>query len=156
MSTFRSVAINVVSSIALWVAADGVSASERFVLITPEEAQASAKGPGLFVARSLPNPASPVIEVLSPDLKSPIAAPVPIRLRFNGATPGEPKPESFKALYGSFRIDITDRLRKRATITKAGLELSGADIPSGRHQIVMSIEDTAGRKVEQVVTFEVE
>lgn len=151
--------------ISLWLVALAISplngsaavgAPERFTLITPEEAQASAKGPGIFVARSLPNPAAPVIEVISPELKAPIAAPVAIRLRFKGAAPGEPKPESFKALYGSFRIDITERLRKRATISKVGLELAGADIPSGRHQIVMSIEDTAGRKAEQLVTFEVE
>jgi hypothetical protein len=131
-------------------------AQERFTLITPEEAQASRARPMPLVPRSVRNPSAPVIEVVSPDIRTPVAAPIPIRLRFKTEAPSEPKIESFKALYGSFRIDITDRLKKRAVLTKNGLELNGADIPSGRHQIVLSLEDTQGRKSEQTLSFEVE
>jgi len=131
------------------------SESDRFTLITPEEAAASASQPMLLTARSVPRPGDPVIEVVSPDINNPIVAPVPIRLRFRIAAPSEPKLDSFRALYGSFRIDITDRLKKRADLTTAGLVLEGADIPSGRHQIVLRLEDTQGRRTERLLQFEI-
>lgn len=148
------ITVSILTSLA--VASQLTAAEDRFTLITQEEAIASRTRPLPLVPRSVRNPSAPIIEVVSPDIKTPVAAPIPIRLRFKTEAPSEAKIESFKALYGSFRIDITDRLKKRAVLTKSGLELNGADIPSGKHQIVLSLEDTQGRKSEQTLTFEVE
>lgn len=126
------------------------------MLITQEEFEASAQAPELPTPRSTPQPGAPRIELLSPDLNKPIAAPTNIELRFTGSAPAEPRPESFKAMYGAFRIDITQRLLKVAKVTKDGISVSGADLPAGKHQLTLTLTDTLGRQTQQVLSFVVQ
>ena len=126
------------------------------MLITPEEFRASAQAPDLPMPRSTAQPGAPRIELLWPDLNKPVAAPTNIELRFSGSAPAEPRPESFKAMYGAFRIDITQRLLKVAKVTKDGISVSGADLPAGKHQLTLTLTDTLRRQTQQVLSFVVQ
>jgi hypothetical protein len=133
----------------------GALSAEPLMLVTEAEAKASLEAGDLPVARSLPAPGAPRIELLSPDIKTPITVPTRIELKFSGSTPAEPKPESFKALYGAFRLDITQRLLGVAKVTKDGISVADAALPAGKHQLVLMLTDTLGRESQQVLSFTV-
>jgi hypothetical protein len=77
-------------------------------------------------------------------------------LRFVGNPPSEPKPDTFRILYGACRIDITQRLLGVATVTKEGIKVRDAVLPKGRHQLSLTISDSMGRQSQQLVAFTVE
>ena len=63
---------------------------------------------------------------------------------------------SFKAFYGAFKIDITQRLLKESSKTLTGLKIANVQIPSGRHKILLRVSDTKGRTAEKEIAFKVE
>ena len=127
--------------------------AQPLMLVTEAEAKASIEAGGLPTPRSSPQPGAPRIELLSPDVKKPISVPTKIEVKFSGNPPAEPKPETFKALYGAFKIDITQRLLGVAKVTKEGIQVSDASLPSGKHQLLLSLTDTLGRESQQVISF---
>ncbi len=131
------------------------AAAQRVMLITPEEASASQAAGGLIAPRSAPQPGAPQISLVSPDVSKPVGAPTPIELRFLVTPPAEVRPETFRALYGAFRIDITQRLLGVAKVTKDGISVGEAVLPSGRHQLALMITDSLGRETQSVVSFSV-
>jgi hypothetical protein len=133
-----------------------VSHTAPMMLVTAEEAAASDAAGGLIAPRSAPTLGAPRIEFVAPDLKRPIAVPTKIEVRFMGNAPAEPKPETFKALYGAFRIDITQRLLGVAKVTKDGISVSDAALPPGKHQLLLTLTDTLGREAQHVVSFTVQ
>ena len=130
--------------------------AQPLMLVTEAEAKASIEAGGLPTPRSSPQPGAPRIELLSPDVKKPISVPTKIEVKFSGNPPAEPKPETFKALYGAFKIDITHRLLGVAKVTKEGIQVSDASLPSGKHQLLLSLTDSLGREAQQVVSFTVQ
>lgn len=130
--------------------------AQPLMLVTEAEAKASMDAGGLPTPRSTPQPGAPRIELVSPDIKKTIAVPTKIEVRFQGNAPAEPKPETFKALYGAFRIDITQRLLGVAKVTKDGILVSDAALPSGKHQLLLTLTDTLGREAQHVVSFTVQ
>jgi len=130
--------------------------AQPLMLVTEAEAKASIEAGGLPTPRSSPQPGAPRIELLSPDVKKPISVPTRIEVKFSGNPPAEPKPETFKALYGAFKIDITQRLLGVAKVTKEGIQVSDASLPSGKHQLLLLLTDTLGRESQQVVSFTVQ
>ena len=135
-----------------------------FNLVTTEEAVASAKyeaanPASMFSPRTRAfNPTSPRIEVVSPDLSSTAAlqSPVKIQVKFESAEKAEIVPGTFKAQYGAFRIDITDRLLKATKVTKEGIIVDKAELPSGSHRLFLKVQDSADRTGEQEVRFTVQ
>ena len=125
-------------------------------LVTEAEAAASFAAGGMLNPRSVSQPGSPQIEFLTPDISKPVTAPTSIDLRFVGNPPSEPKPDTFRVLYGSFRIDITQRLLGVAKVSKDGIKVKDAVLPKGRHQLSLTITDSMGRQNQQVVAFTVE
>jgi hypothetical protein len=63
---------------------------------------------------------------------------------------------TFKAFYGAFKIDITDRLMKQATRTEKGLKLDNVSVPSGYHSITLMVKDKDQHTVEKQIKFRVE
>jgi hypothetical protein len=144
-------------AIALWMALTAsVSSAQPFVLVTEAEAADSFAAGGMMNPRSVSQPGSPQIELLAPDISKSISAPTNIELRFVGNPPSEPKPETFRILYGAFRIDITQRLLGVAKVTKDGIKVRDAVLPKGRHQLSLTISDSMGRQSQQLVAFTVE
>ena len=125
------------------------------LLVSEQEASASRAAPQLN-ARTARVPDAPQIDIIAPDIKASITSPTVVQLRFKPVSPAVIKPESFKALYGAFRIDITSRLLKVARLDGEGLTVEGAQLPSGSHRIALEIEDSAGRVGSQLLSVTVQ
>jgi hypothetical protein len=64
--------------------------------------------------------------------------------------------ESLRIRYGMIGLDVTDRIRKAATVTERGIEATGAALPAGSHSMSIEIADSAGRNTKQAFKFQVE
>lgn len=133
-----------------WVSAQPV------ILVTEMEAKASEAAGGMLIPRVTPTPGAPRITVVTPDISKPVSAPTSIEVKFVSNPPAEPKPESFRAMYGAFRIDVTERLLGVTRVTKDGFRVTNAVLPAGRHQLLLSLTDSMGRQAQQVLAFTVE
>ena len=129
--------------------------AEPIYLVTLEEMQASNEAPVQIRPKSSSVKDGPVIEMLSPKLPGRISSPTSIDLKFQAVSPSKVKPESFKALYGTFQVDITKKLLSVAKVTAGGVSVQEAALPKGRHKILLTIEDTDGRTGSRTVEFEV-
>ena len=127
-------------------------------LITPEEALASQTEPELLLMQSAaPDPLAPVITLADLSaLDKPLKDPFSMEIFFKSQAGAGLDFASFKAFYGTFKIDITDRLLKEATKTLAGLKLANVEVPAGRHKILLRINDSQGRTAEKELAFRVE
>jgi hypothetical protein len=130
--------------------------AQPLVLVTEEEAAAARSAGAMLTPRSVPQPGAPRIHLVAPDISRPIAAPTPIEVRFVVEPPAQLKPESFRVFYGAFRIDVTQRLLGSAQVTRDGISVKEAAIPSGRHQLLLSITDSMGRETLHLVSFTVQ
>ena len=138
--------------------------SWAFNLVSEEEATASAHYEAAHPAetlkrrtRSVSTP-SPRIEIVSPDLSggSTVQSPLKIQVKFYSVDKAEIVPDSFRANYGAFRIDITDRLLKATKVTKEGIQVDRAELPSGNHRLFLKVQDSAERTGESEVRFSVQ
>lgn len=132
-----------------------ISACSAQMLVSIEEMNASNNATPPFRAKSVAPKDAPVIELSAPKLSGPVTSPTPIELKFQPTPPSTVKPESFKVLYGSFEIDITKRLLNVAKVTEAGVFVQEANLPKGKHKLLMVVEDTAGRRGNRSIDFEV-
>jgi hypothetical protein len=120
-----------------------------WTLVTEEEAAESARIGLPPVSRSLGPGAAPRITVLAPPETATLRAPLTIRVEFSAAPGGRIDPDSFRALYGMLRLDVTDRIRRHARVDGVGLVAEGVAMPAGRHRILLSIADNHGRRGER-------
>jgi hypothetical protein len=127
-------------------------------LITLEEAKASQAVMLMLTVDETPvNPQGPVIAVVDAEaLVQPVKNPFSIEILMQVQRDAELNLASFKAFYGAFKIDITERLLKEASKTLNGLKLANLQIPSGRHKILLRVSDTKGRTAEKEIAFKVE
>lgn len=126
------------------------------VLVTEQEALASRRAPPRLEPRSVPMPGAPSIDLLLPDLSSPVPSPTAIQVRFQPARDATIDPSTFRVRYGTFRIDITSRITQAASITAEGIDVPQAALPKGSHRLYIGIQDTRGREAERRVDFTVE
>jgi hypothetical protein len=124
-------------------------------LVSIDEMIASNNAPSQFRPKSVASKDAPVIELSSPKLFAPVSSPTPIELKFQPTPPSAVKPETFKVLYGSFEIDITKRILNVAKVTESGLLVQEANLPKGKHKLMMVVEDTYGRRGNKAIEFEV-
>jgi hypothetical protein len=129
--------------------------AEPLWLVTPEEMLKSNSAKPLFYPRVVPPLDAPVIDVITPKLDGSIASPTPILLKFVPKAPANVKPESFKAYYGTFQIDITNRLMGVAQVTAQGINLKEAALPKGSHKITLNVQDSEGRVGSKIIEFEI-
>jgi hypothetical protein len=88
---------------------------------------------------------APAIIVNSPRTSSPITGPVRIDVEFVPAGKVPIDPGSFKVSYGMLGIDITDRVRRYATVTAQGIMADLPSLPKGRHTFEIQISDVLKR-----------
>ena len=98
----------------------------------------------------------PVIEVLTPDARKSVKAPVDISVRFAPGPGAKIVLGSLRIRYGMIALDVTDRIRRAATVTEQGIQAPGAVLPAGSHSMSIEIADSAGRKTKQAFKFRVE
>jgi hypothetical protein len=124
-------------------------------LVSAQEMQASMVAPEPLQAKAGVTPGAPIIDIVSPKLGGPITSPTAIELLFQPSTPSAVRPETFKALYGRLRIDITQRLLNTTQVTAQGISVKEASLPKGSHRLLLSIEDSEGRQGQKTIEFEV-
>lgn len=139
--------------------------ADGFDLITPsearQEAQAEAAAPPVAIAprtRSLtvPKTNQPSIQVVTPTAPGEaVSAPVRIELAFKPAPGTRIVPSTFRVLYGLLKIDLTDRLKKHATVTEEGVVVDRAQVPVGQHRLIMQVTDDQGNLAEQELRLRV-
>ena len=128
-------------------------------LVSPAEAvqYQGAEGfnaPASLVARNV----TPTIEVVQPvpradqKLKTPFA----IQIRFKAREDAPIVPSTFKVLYGALNFDITQRIAKFAQVTTEGVSFDKAQIPPGKHKLVLQVQDEKQRIGERELRIEVE
>ena len=130
--------------------------AQPLVLVTDAEAAASQSAGPMLMPRTVPQPGAPRLRLVAPDISKPITTPTPIEVRFVVDPPAELRPESFRVLYGAWRIDVTARLLSVARITREGISVQEVILPSGRHQLLLSIADSLGRETLQGISFTVQ
>lgn len=131
--------------------------AQGLILISPDEVYQSNLAQESLMAKFVPDPLAPSIDVLSPHIvqDSILSAPFPIELRFRAIAPSSVKIDTFRVSYGSLGIDITDRLLKVAQLTEQGMVLKDANIPAGHHKLTISLGDTSGHLASKKLEFDV-
>ena len=101
---------------------------------------------------------APKINILAPILDRPLVSPLDIELQFVPATSDAAvRADSFRVCYvGFFTVDITKRVTDRVTVSPNGVHVSGAQLPHGRHHLVMLISDQDGRIGRRDATLEIQ
>jgi hypothetical protein len=143
------------------------AASAEEWLITPEEYSLELKkretiGPSgrraeedYWGARPKAGPGSPEIVVRSPNMAAPIKGPVKIDVAFVPAPDATIDLASFKVTYGILGIDVTERVKRYATITAQGVLADLPSMPKGKHSFELQIADNLKRSTRQRVRCEV-
>jgi len=136
--------------------------AEGFELIPAEEArqeaQAAAAAPREVRTRGLPavKAGQPAIEVVTPTVAGDaVNAPVRIEAAFRPAPGTRIVPSTFRVLYGLLKIDLTDRLKKHATVTERGVVVDQARVPAGQHRLILQVADDQGNTAEQELRLRV-
>jgi len=124
-------------------------------LVSEDEMVKSNTNKNFFYPKSVISPDAPKIELVSPNLDSTISSPTQIQLKFLPKTPATTKPETFRILYGTFQIDITERLLKVATVTPQGINVPEAKLPNGKHKLILNVQDSDGRVGSRLIEFEI-
>jgi hypothetical protein len=137
-----------------------IALADNLVLVTQDEflAERRLAIEELPLTRAFPVPGAPKIDVLQPEIagSSPIKSPISIELQFFSAPDADIDPGSFRAYYGFLRIDLTKRILKHVRVEKSGFKVENAEIPSGKHRLLLRIADSKERTTEREVRFVVE
>jgi hypothetical protein len=152
---FPSFATRMVTAALLLCCAISASAID---LVTPDEARRSQQAPPVAEAQSsAPDPMAPLIAVVDPQaIGKALKNPFRMEIDFKTSDGARLDFSTFKAYYGAFKIDITERLLKEATRTASGLRLTNVNVPSGSHKIILRIKDDHSRMGERELYFKVE
>lgn len=152
---FPSFATKIATAALLLCCAISASAID---LITPDEARRSQQAPPVAEAQSsAPDPMAPLIAVVDPQaIGKALKNPFRMEIDFKTSDGARLDFSTFKAYYGAFKIDITERLLKEATRTTSGLRLTNVNVPSGSHKIILRIKDDHSRMGERELYFKVE
>ena len=119
-------------------------------LITESEARL----PEASAAKSRSITRGPGIKVISPDPAAATRSPFNLKLAFEPRGGARIIPESIKVSYLKTPVvDLLDRIRPG--ISEHGIDLAGAEVPPGEHQIQMSVEDSEGRRTTTVIKLSV-
>ncbi len=122
-------------------------------LVTPQELAADRAAPDVPPARSLPTPGAPQIELDAPRLDASLKSPIDIKLRWIAEDGATVVANTLRILYGRLGIDITRRVAASLKVTGSGMEVTGAELPAGKHRIRIEVSDDHKRTGSR--TFEV-
>ena len=154
------------------LAAAPASAQLAFELITKAEASRDREVRAKDDASDLPEvrprgvpgtgagaaaPARPVfaIRIVAPAPQATVTAPLRIELAFETLPGTRVVPSSFRVLYGVLKIDLTERLRRFATISERGVVVDQAVVPDGLHRLFIQVADDRGNVAEQELRLRV-
>lgn len=127
-------------------------------LVTPSEAREYQGEAGYLEPLPLrPRSVLPGIDVLRPqpatDLK--VKSPFALAVQFRGLD-SPIVPTSFRVLYGAERVDITQRITRNTRVDAGGFTLENAQLPPGRHKLVLEVQDEKQRVAQRELRLQVE
>jgi len=124
--------------------------SQAFKLITDEEAHLPAAS-GALTTRGITR--GPGVKVVSPDLAAgPVKGPFTLKVAFEARGGAKVDPASIKLTYlKATPVDLLDRIK--SGVSEGGIEIAGAEVPPGEHQIQVSLQDTEGRKTSKIINL---
>jgi hypothetical protein len=129
-------------------------------LVTKEEMLRSLEAPPVVNAAATPaDPLAPQIVLVDPEANGAdkvVRNPFKMEVIFKPQEGAALDFKSFQALYGSLKMDITERLLKEAVKTPNGLRLANVSVPSGKHRILLRIKDSQNRLAEKEIQFRVD
>lgn len=128
-------------------------------LVTDTEAIAFQGEAGYNEPAALrPRAVVPLIDVLKPEPgpDNKVKAPFPITVAFKGQSDAPIDPGTFKVMYGALKIDITSRITKFVKVGRDGFALDNAQIPPGKHRLILQVQDEKQRVAERELRVEVE
>jgi hypothetical protein len=129
--------------------------ADPIYLVTEDEVLRSNGNKSQFLPKLAPVPGAPNIDLVTPKLDGLVQSPTPIKLKFQAKPPSAIKPETFKIFYGSFQIDVTERLLGSVKVEPAGFNVDDVALPKGAHKLTLNIQDSDGRIGQRVYEFEV-
>jgi hypothetical protein len=139
------------------------AAEAGFVLITPEQFEAE-RHEEQRVQNSATTQAPPsrrrgifpLIRVVAPEASADhLASPLRIELRFETSRDAHIVPATFRVLYGLMKFDLTETMKRNATLTEQGIVVERAAVPQGTHRLLLQIADDRGRVNEQELRLKV-
>jgi hypothetical protein len=148
-----------VAVLSAWSFAVHAQAAPGKWLISPAEAQ-SYQGEGGFSEQPALRARSvvPQIDIIKPepstDLK--VKAPFAIAVQFKAQSDAAIDPGTFKVMYGALKFDITSRITRFVKVTPAGFSLDNAQIPAGKHRLILQVQDEKQRLAERELRIVVE
>jgi hypothetical protein len=75
-----------------------------------------------------------------------LTAPLAIDVQFVPTSSAPIRPDTFRVCYiGLVTMDLTKRITDRVTVSEIGLHVTGAQLPRGRHHLLLLIADEHGR-----------
>ena len=128
-------------------------------LISPTEAVSYQGEAGFNQPAPLrPRAVVPQIDILKPDPASDlkVKAPFAISVLFKGQSDAAIDPATFKVMYGALKFDITSRITQFVKVTATGFSFDKAQIPVGKHRLILQVQDEKQRVAERELRVEVE
>lgn len=129
-----------------------------FELVTPADVHAERLAPDAPRTRSMPRPGAPAIRVLAPvqtEASAAVPAPLRIELAFEPVNGNRILPDSFRLQYGMLKLDLTERMRRHATISERGVLVERALMPDGLHRLFVQVSDDKGNQGEHEIRVRV-
>jgi hypothetical protein len=114
---------------------------------------------GAPTCHSMPNgdADNPQIRILAPPLGRPLTSPLDLDLQFVPTGSASIRPDTFRVCYvGLVTMDLTKRITDRATVSEKGLHVSGVQLPSGHHRLLLLVADHRGRLARREAVFDIE
>ena len=133
-----------------------ICSADTNMLVSHAEVAESLAAPVILSTKAVPEKDAPRVEIVSPSVSVRLKSPIQVQAGFVSTPPATIRTESFKVLYGAFKIDITQRLLAVAKITPQGINVQEAKLPSGHHKLQLLLEDSMGRQGRQTIEFDVD
>jgi hypothetical protein len=120
-------------------------------LISDEEARLPAAAP--MLTRGITR--GPTVRQIQPDpAAGPVKSPIALKIAFEARGGARIDPASVRMTYlRTTPVDLSERVRN--SISDRGLELADAEVPPGEHEILLTLQDTEGRKSSQTIRLKV-
>ncbi len=121
-------------------------------LIKDEEARLPAAA-GALVTRGITR--GPGVKMLSPDpAAGPVKSPFNLKVSFEPRGGSRIDPASVSVTYlKATPVDLLPRVK--TGLSAGGIELAGAEVPPGEHQIRVTVQDSEGRQSSTVLQLNV-
>lgn len=121
-------------------------------LIKDEEARLPAAA-GALVTRGITR--GPGVKMLSPDpAAGPVKSPFNLKVSFEPRGGARIDPASVSVTYlKATPVDLLPRVK--TGLSAGGIELAGAEVPPGEHQIRVTVQDSEGRQSSTVLQLNV-